>query len=253
MWVVLCALSAVFGFLGLRLFRSAWRVSGAEGWLGLTFLCVGLAMPIRVGVQRSGWMPAVDAPTSLLASHTLMAMGLCGFTLFVHRVFRPDRGWAHLLAASLIGLQILSLPAIVFVGGHRDEQSFVAIATSLVRALPFGWGFLESFRTYRQMRRRVSIGLIDRVSANRFALFAIWTGALFAIPVLLFVIRGWARVATESGRVLGSDSTGQTATALVVGTLVVFGSAATISLWLSFFPPRRFLAYLEGSPLPASS
>ena len=238
MLVVLGLVSAAFALIGLRLLRTALPVRGAEGWLGLAFLCVAASMPIR-GLLANGLL--ADSARTLLFSHALMAAGLCAFTLFVDRVFRPDDGWAIAVTAVLVALQIATLPALVFFGGHRSEQSVVSVLIGLSRALPFVWAFWESRRYHRQMCRRGELGLADPVVTNRFGLFATWTGALSSISIGVSLLRLYAVLGTESGRMLSDDPTSRGVLGLVVGVLAIAGTAAAAALWLSFFPPQAWL------------
>ena len=244
MFIVVCIVAGFFLFLSLRLLRTAFRVDGAEGWLGVAFLCVAISMPLRVFLAQD-FVSASQAPLLLLTSHALMAAGLCGLTLFVDRIFRADDGWARAITTSLILLQIVTLPALVFFGGHRTEHNFAAISISLIRALPFGWGFYESHRYYRQMKKRSLLGLSDPVVTNRFALFAIWNGALFALPVMLFFIRTWAWLGSESGGLRGDGFTAQVTSTLLIASLVLLGGSAVLALSMSFFPPRAWISSLE--------
>jgi len=244
LFIVICIIAGLFLLLSLRLFRTAVRAGGAEGWLGLAFLCLALSMPLRVFLAQN-LISESHAPTLLLAGHALMAAGLCGLTLFVDRVFRPNDGWARAITTTLILLQIVTLPALVFFGGHRTEYNFAAISISLIRALPFGWGFYESHRYYRQMKKRSLLGLSDPVVTNRFALFAIWNGALFALPVMLFLVRTWAWLGSESGGLRGDGFTAQVTSTLLTASLVLLGGSAVIALSMSFFPPRPWISFLE--------
>ena len=252
MFIVLFAVSAAFAVLSLRLFRTARASKGAEGWLGLAFLCVAVLMPLRFVIQRTALVPEPLEPTFLLGGHALMAMGLSAFTLFVGRVFRPGVAWAVAVSAILIGAQIVSLPLLVLFGGHRDEQSLSVLTVGLVRALPFAWGFVESLRYRRLMQRRQALGLADAVVANRFGLFAIWTGSLVGLPLVLFTARVWILTMTEHGRMIGPDGTLSGAGWLLVAGLVVFGGATTISLWLSFFPPTAWIARVQAKAAAAA-
>jgi len=240
-FLVLFLVSASFAVISLRLFRSAWQARGAEGWLALSFLCVALSMPLRWLIQRTTLVPPELEPAASLGVHALMALGLCAFTLFVHRVFRPESGWAMGIAGLVIAIQIVSLPALILFGGHRDEQSLSVLVVGLCRALPFAWGFLESLRYHGLMKRRQALGLADAVVTNRFALFAVWTGALVGLPALLFVVRAWLLLSTGSGKLIAVDGTLSAPAWLLALGLLGFGAAAAVALWLSFFPPRAWL------------
>ena len=244
MFIVVGIVAGFFLFLSLRLFRTAYRVGGAEGWLGFAFLCVSISMPLRV-LLAQGFVKEFDASIVLLAGHALMAAGLCGLTLFVDRVFRPDDGWAYVMTMTLVLLQVVTLPALVFFGGHRTEQNFASISISLIRALPFAWGFYESHRYYRQMKKRSRLGLSDPIVTNRFGLFAIWNGALVALPVMLFVLRTGAWLGGEAGGLQSNGFVGQVTSTLLTASFVLLGGTAVVALSMSFFPPRAWTRFLE--------
>ena len=57
MFFVILLVSGAFAALSFRLFRSAWQVKGAEGWLALAFLWTPVGINMRgVGnVERILW------------------------------------------------------------------------------------------------------------------------------------------------------------------------------------------------------
>jgi predicted membrane chloride channel (bestrophin family) len=105
---------------------------------------------------------------------------------------------------------------------------------------PYLWVFAESFFYYRRMHRRLSLGLADAVTTNRFLLFAIWTGGVVAITLLGLIGTALAQLGGTGFREqeLFSNATILTLTRIV--TLPV-----AVSIWLSFFPPTRYCRWLE--------
>jgi hypothetical protein len=95
------------------------------------------------------------------------------------------------------------------------------------------------------MKKRSELGLADPVVTNRCVLFAIWNGALFALPVVLVGLRLWAKVGTETGRMLGEDVTGQMILSITRFALLALTGSAVASLWLSFFPTQRWVERVE--------
>lgn len=253
MFFVLCVVSAAFCAVSLRLFRSGWRAGGAEGWLGAAFLCIAGSMPLRWGVQRAHVFAEALEPSLVVLGHALMAAGLSAFTLFVHRVFRAESCWATPVSALLIAVQIISLPALVLFGGHRDEHHASVLAVGLCRALPFAWGFAEALRYQRLMRRRAALSLADPVVTNRFGLFAIWTGAMTAIPLLLFGVRLWMGHAQAPATLVASDGRLSVAGGVLAAGLLILGGAATVSLWLSLVPPRSWSAWIRARAAAAEA
>jgi len=245
MLIPVSIVSLVFCVLGIRLLRTALQVSGAEGWLAGFFLCTAAAMPLRTVLSQDHVVVGELELMLILLSHGLMTAALCAHTLFVARVFRPDVGWAMATTACIVSIQILAPLALVFFGGHRDEQHPVVLVVGALRALPFCWGFLESVRYYGQMKKRSELGLADVVVTNRFALFAIWNGALFVLPVVLVGLRTWVKVGTESGRMLGEGVTAQMILSITRFALLALTGSAVGSLWLSFFPSRSWVERLQ--------
>lgn len=245
MVVVIHLLAAVFTVIGLRLIRSARSVSGAEGWLGAAFLCMAGSMALRVLVPGQQIGVPQHGPFLVMVSHALMSAGLCAFTLFVSRVFRSGSAGGTVVLGVMLGLQILAMPAVVFLGAHREEQSLASLLVGPVRALPFAWAALESWRYHRKMRRRLALGLSDPVVTDRFALFAIWTGALGAIPLVATGGRFLARLATESGRLVADEAASKALALGVAGFLVLLAGVAIVALGLSFFPPPRWIERVE--------
>jgi len=125
--IVPCIVAGLLLFLSLRLHRTAFRVDKAEGWLGTAFLCVAISIPICVFPAQK-FVRASHTPILLLTSHALMVASLCGLTLVIDCVFRPDDAWTRAIATALILLQFVTPPALVFFGGHRDGYGFLPAA-----------------------------------------------------------------------------------------------------------------------------
>ncbi|MCP4908228.1 MAG: hypothetical protein GY910_24920 [bacterium] len=93
------------------------------------------------------------------------------------------------MTAFLVGVEILAPLALVFFGGYRDEPHPIVLVVGTACALPFVWGFAETYHDYARMKRRVVLGLCDPVVGNRFALATIWNGALLVLPIALVPLR----------------------------------------------------------------
>lgn len=239
--VPIAIVSAAFFVLSVRLMRTAWDVEGAEGWLALFFLGTALALPMRV-LSAEGLIGTPELVGTLaLMSHFMQGAALCGYTFFIERVFRGEELWARCLVGGVVTLELMAPLVVIVFGGHRDELHPVGFALGLIRVLPFLWGFTEVLIYYRKMKRRLALGLADPVVTNRFALFAIWNGALFVLPLLVVGVRAWAVVATDGAGLLGSGPTSQFyLNTMRAGLLLVAGTAA-IAAYLSFYPPKAFV------------
>lgn len=255
MGVVLVPVSIVailFLAVSGRLFRSAFRTAGPEGWLAAFFLAAAIAMPARVLLVQAHGLDSDTRIATGVAIHGLLALGLCAFTVFVVHVFRPESWTAWLGASLVIGVLMLGPLALIFVGAHRGEDQPVGLCIGATRGLPFLWGLIESVRYYAQMRRRLALGLADPVVANRFLLFSIWNGGLFALMSTTLGLRAWALAAVDGGLLSQDDPTALVIRSLLHVSLLCFGVAIAISLWLSFFPPSAWLRRLQLSA-PAAS
>jgi hypothetical protein len=105
---------------------------------------------------------------------------------------------------------------------------------------PYLWVFAESLAYHRRMRRRLRVGLVDPVTTNRFLLFAIWTGGVVAITLLGLL--GAALAQLEGGLPGGQELFSDPAILALTRAVTL---PVAISIWLAFFPPSRYCAWLE--------
>ncbi|MGH0032778.1 MAG: hypothetical protein ACQGVC_23540 [Myxococcota bacterium] len=108
----------------------------------------------------------------------------------------------------------------------------------------FVWVASESWRYWGAQRKRLRIGLADPVVANRFALWGAWSSATAALAF-----------SDLAARVAYVWSTGETTVVIVekampiivvtVAITAIVGAVAAASLWLTFFPTRRYLGWIE--------
>jgi hypothetical protein len=212
--------------VGLRLAaRSLGRRAAPEFTLGVA---VALLQP---GIVLLNY--ALQATKSELYwfSLTCVTAGTAAIALFAQLTFRARVGWARAVIALLIAFlcygHVLQLPRLMATG----EPHFVYLSA---RLLLLGWAAFEALRHRAVYARRERIGMFNPVIANRFLLFGIWTAlmALNAVGTMLIVVLG--------------QSFG-----LLDWRTWTFGAARGISLflliamWLIFFPPRSYLAWLE--------
>ncbi len=232
----------LFCVLGARLLRSAFSTRGAEVWLACFFLGSALAIPLRLPtieptLASGAWIPVANA-----IGHLMMSAAIAGFTLFVWRVFRGPERWATALGWTLLSMQAISWLGLIAFGGYREEANYSVLACNVVRSVPFAWGFAESLRYHRLMKRRMKMNLANSVVANRFGLFSIWSGALFFMPAAILVVR--IVVLGDAPATSGAQRAAWVMP-LVRVTLLVGGGVSFGALWLSFFPPRRYLEYMQ--------
>lgn len=224
--------------VGLRLIGQGSRQHGVpELMLGVMLvLTVGLGYPLMIAADR------VQGPAARLLFVVSVALVNGGFAflfLFTRRVFRPDAGWARVLTA--VGLLALGAN-LVMRGIEAATQAEVKIATDAVGSsllqigpvlLGYCWCSAESFRYYRMMRRRLSLGLGDAVVCNRFLL---WGANSLAVAVGT-LINGVAVV--QGVDVFGSP--------LVLLASSTTGLGQVALLVLAFMPPRAYREWVTSS------
>ncbi len=234
----------------LRLLSLAARTRQApELWCGLYFLGASFGLSLRVfGAGTQLEMP--DA--ALLANsigHVGLAAGTCAMALFTQRVFHPESGRAKTFAGCIVAA-IAGTTLWTFAGDHvAAESSAAVIATNAFRVVPTAWAFVESFRYWRSMRKRASLGLADPVITNRFLLWSIWTAGVSLMPAMALSLRLAAVV------VLGDvDRAVQERSAylpqvmsVVRATFLVITPTCALALMLAFFPPKPYLDRLRAS------
>jgi hypothetical protein len=106
------------------------------------------------------------------------------------------------------------------VSGMPVPVGVLGLLTIGSRSAALLWLFFESASYARSMRRRLRLGLADPIVANRFVLWAIWTGALALIPLFVLGLRAALAVLGAGG-----------ATAVAAG-------------WLAFFPPASYQRWI---------
>ena len=122
--------------------------------------------------------------------------------------------------------------------------------------LVFGWAFVESFRYYIMMRRRVALGLAEPVVTNRFLLWTLWTAGLTILPLVVTAVRAvqlahFGASDPASGLVFSEEAAWSLA--VVRSTVMGVGPVIIAALWLSFFPPRSYVGWVRARAHPADA
>lgn len=210
-------------FVGARLLVLSFRTQRLpERLIGLSlFSAGGIGTVLVLLSDIAGGSRATLQTVAAIAIH----LGVAALGIFTWRVFRPTFAGATLVAACVALLVLSRLADAVsghYFGVDRSDLSIAADYTG--RIVLYAWATFESLRHYALARRRVRIGLVEPLVANRFLLWGIGTGAALCIWFHVFL--------QELAR--RSDAA---ETYLVIAA---FGTACAISLWLAFFPPRRY-------------
>jgi len=233
--------------IAMRLLILARNTKGLpEKLIGWFFVSLTLMIAFRVVsmldlIQKMGWREVAFA-----LGNISFCVGVVILYVFTWRVFRPGIAWARWLV-------VVGSAATVVLYGFRiwkgEEEQALKLVLSAVRMVPFFWAFIETTRYYRLMRRRRLIGLGDPVVANRFLLWAIWTGAVALLPMFSLVARSMlfaAGVGDPWSQSLDVQNTGTDGWIRGMEAMLAIGALAAIaSLWLSFFPPAAYLRMLR--------
>jgi uncharacterized membrane protein YdcZ (DUF606 family) len=173
---------------------------------------------------------ALSAPKPELSAPALACVtgGTAAIAVFAQLTFRARVGWARAVIALLIAFlvygHILQVPQL-------PVPHFVYLSA---RLLLLGWAAFEALRHRAVYARRERIGMFNPVIGNRFLLFGIWTAlmALNAVGTMLIVVLG-----QHFGLLDWQAWTFGVARGISVFLL--------IAMWLIFFPPATYLAWLE--------
>lgn len=215
---------AACAVVGIRLLLLSARTREIpELALGSSFLLMGaIGYPLSI-VARSG----AGGP-SLLAL-ALAAQNLSAICMYVStwKSFRPrQRGVALIIGATLLAFAMsLGIP---FALGEREALDagpwyYVGFAG---RFASYSWAAAEAVRYAAIQRRRLALGLADPVVADRFQLWSI-TSTSISLGFVVFL----------AGR-LFSENVGASPFVLVPTSIV--SVSAGVTMWLAFFPPRRY-------------
>lgn len=170
-----------------------------------------------------------------------MALGAVAICVFTWRTFRPDLPQARnaALAGSALAL-----------GGFALEGLYDGFAVSLDpglghwvawlgRTAPMLWLALESFHYHDLLRRRLRLGLVDPLVADRFLLWGVWSTANLlnlaadVLSRLVFAVAGGP----------GHPHVADLLRSIAIGTMsatMVLGLVSGATLFLTFFPTARY-------------
>jgi hypothetical protein len=234
--------------LGIRLARLARRDSdGPEVWLALYFL---VASFLGMGLSNFVYMSWADAAMALpeRAATLLNAMYLFGVTagmgclyIFTWRTFRPGANWARGLA---LGVCFAMAVGYVAIGWSGDFALSLIPGTAYwitwaLRTSVFVWLMIESLHYWGLMRRRLRLGLVDPLVANRFALWGIWSSVMLAMGQIDPLARVWYVTQIGAGDVWVPEL-GRPIVLWLVTVSAALGAFAMVTLYLTFFPTRAY-------------
>jgi hypothetical protein len=225
----------IYLLAGARLVLLGIRTGEApERFLGASFMMFG-ASGVLYCLPTFQVFSALWVPLNFTA-RVVYLPGSVLIAAFTARAFRPDERWARWL---VWGVAVL---AVAGVGGSVLRGDWEGFSLSngwfwlewVSYTLPFGWAAAEAFPQYRQARRRVSIGLCEPAVCNRMFLWS-----LFGVIQLAgcFVVIG-QYAAYERENLFSSTWDILYSSAIL---------AALVAMWLTFFPPKFYLRWINGS------
>jgi hypothetical protein len=219
-------------FVSVRLFALARRTRELPELLVGTNLALSgvLGYPIAMAAKVA---TDVALQTALQVAHGLMMIvGLTSVIVFNWRVFRPAEVWARRLS---LAYPMLLAALFAWQTASPGWTELARHGAGPWRVLPYftlfglAWAAGESLLFHAKLRRRLSLGLADPVTADRMRLWAIAMISAFAITATSLLLRE-----------LGVPMTPMLS-AVVVGPL---GLLAATTMWLAFLSPRRYRSWV---------
>lgn len=228
-FLITCTGSVV---LGARLLLAGLRTRTApELVYGTSLLLMGVGAIIRLvvfGILGGG--PEYHALVIGAGLTRLLTLVTLSLGLLV--IFRPGVGWAGLLVLAFWGLGIAGLAVVVAFPGGAPEAGALYQLGDLAGALPAVWGSAESFAYFGKLRRRLTLGLADSLTAYRFGMW----GTAFALAALAGL------VLTVYSSVIRGPIT-DTPVVMAVVQLCLLGTI--VLTWATFYPPELLAAWLR--------
>jgi hypothetical protein len=217
--------------VGLRLMFLSLRTGELpEFAIGLALLVMGgLGYPaaaVARGAPDLGVLPRVVL--SALAM-SCMVLGTGGIAVFNWKVFRPGTRWAArfvaALAAALVGCFTWQAATPGFLAAAANTGAGLH-GLEVLAGVSLAWASLESVSYAAKLRKRLALGLVDPLLADRVRL---WSIAIVAAQIL----NGASIVAAAVGVDIATWRYG----GALIGPI---GLVAALCMWLAFLPPERY-------------
>jgi len=225
------AISAALMLLGVRVLRGAARSRGVpELLVGLYLLLSPPATSLLMRVDR--FAPEAQPALAATASGGLALSAVC-LCAFAWQAFRPRSARARAAVAGA-ALLFAGLWTQMLVGALPLQSEVRSLANRVAMLAVYGWVFVECVLHWRMLRRRLRLGLGDPVVANRFLLFAAWSGVLGVLPGLTLLVAYLLDRSSES------PYGGFFATVVRLTGVTIY-----VAIWLSFLPPRAYTDWIR--------
>jgi hypothetical protein len=174
--------------VGIYLLQTAARENGGPSFfLGWALLCNGFSF----GLSEIAFVAGTEeylAPLTFAAR--ICAAACCvSIALFTWKVFRRDSKWGGFPVGFSFTLIVIGLVVSAVEG---DWEGYAPLSSRgfwfewVGSAAPFVWLAFESIRQYLVSRRRIPLGLIDPVLANRYFLIGFYS-SLASITYFIYI------------------------------------------------------------------
>jgi hypothetical protein len=227
--LVFLVVSTIAG--GRLLFRGLRTRGHLELLLGITYFFGGPLGYVPLVLVVSGATPEDWTRELRMLGHLNLELSAAALYVFDWRVFRPgSRACAALALAAVAGLGATWL-GLVFVDGLEGRSlsgSNAYWCDFWLRAGAYAWAAGESLHHHARGRRRLALGLADPVVVDRFRLWGIAMAAISGMFGNAFIVA-----------LLNAGHAPPPLWYLLDGFLALVASA---TMWVTFFPPRRYLA-----------
>jgi hypothetical protein len=232
--------------LGARLMLLAIRTRQLpESLLATHFLlCCGLGYLLLIvglsAIRDPELLPASVATGMLAVGHFGSCVGVFGGICFNFLVFRRSERWAEALVALAAVALTVGYVGYGLSGGFRHGRFeglwfWMFYGTFAAGA---AWVMVEPLAYYQTMRKRLRLGLAEPLVANRFLLWGVGSVGRFCM-----VVGGVLASTLHDGDIRAELEFGVTGITLLGVALIGLGVA--ISYWLTFFPTRSYVRFIE--------
>jgi hypothetical protein len=224
--------ASIVGLLGIRmLVLAGQRRSLPELWIGVFFLTTGVGAECFLR-SFSRTTEAQLAQQLAFVGFAVLFLSTLSSYLFTYTVFRRGESWA--VAVVCCGSLFALWGTLQQLGGLSLKPDMGGPQPTYLagRFLCFAWSAFEAFRAYRMARRRLALGLADRVVVNRFFLFGTCFGLQALMPITYMLSRNYGSQALQDVSNLPPK---------------LIGLGMVVTLILTFLPPRKYLEWVRGA------
>ena len=229
----------VFILLAAPAARLARMPGAAERAVAAFFASSAAGFALRLLAVGDGSVDSVLENVQNAIGHAALSASCIALFVFTRTVFRPTERWALALARVGTVASAGVFVGVLLDGGLASEEADSVLLANALRTVSYGWCFLEALRYWKMMRRRMAMGIAEPAVANRFGLWCVWTGGLTGSLAFVLLGRLVGRLIEAGPEAL------PIAIPIAQGAILIGMLTSAIAIWLSFFPPSRYLDWIE--------